>query len=102
MMDENSLIDFDMVLHNTLQLEYKVEMKRKIKQSNISLYKDGRQFVDLSSMMDSADFTDVSDIGFGQSRKEMNICLMVDASINTTDHPNGFPKLNHKTPRDNT
>ncbi len=54
-MAENSLIDFDSVIDNSLKLELKVELKRKTKDAIMCLYKDGFQLVELSDPYDEQD-----------------------------------------------
>ncbi len=71
----------------------------------MSLY--GPQLVDLSgtlfiSMINSTEFTDINVFDPAEARNEMNICSTVDASMNTTDHTNGFPRSNHKNVTDYT
>ncbi len=48
MIAENSLIDMDLVIDNTLKPELMVKLKRKTKEVIMSLYKDGPQLVNLS------------------------------------------------------
>ncbi len=76
-------------------------MEKKDQAADHFLDKDGPQLINLShhlfdSTIDRVDFTAVSEIGSSQSRNEMNIWSTVDAIINTTDRPNGFPRSNHR------
>ncbi len=100
-MAENSLINFDSVIDNTLNSKLKFELKRKTRDAIICLYKDVSQLVNpsdplLVSTMNSSEFMDVSEFDPVRSRNEMSIASRVDASINTIDCPNSFPRSNHK------
>ncbi len=99
-MGENSLINFD-YLETTLNPEHKVELKRKTKDTIMSLYKDGSQLVNLLdplfvSTMNASEFADISEFDPLHSRNGMNLCSTMDTSINKTGGPNGFPISNHK------